>query len=86
MFQNVGNPTRSAIISAGGPAYTLGQGSVVLYLAAGSSKDWFFDRFNIPAYTIEISGSQFDPPASTIMATQDHSWAGFKAFLDAAVP
>ncbi len=86
MFQSVGAPIRSAIIAAGGPTYTLGQGSVVLYLAAGSSKDWFYDRFNVPSYTIEIFGTQFDPPATTITPTQDHSWAGFKAFLDAAIP
>lgn len=84
----VATAMKNAILAhPGGYNYTIGQGSTTLYVAGGTSKDWYLDRFgNIPSYTVEIYGSSFDPPTSTIAPTQDQHWVGFRAFIQATLP
>lgn len=86
MFTSVGNAVRDAIIAFSGSTYVVGQGSTTLYVASGTSKDWYFDQFLCPSYTIEVIGTSFDPPTSTITPTQDDNWVGFRAFIEAVAP
>lgn len=66
-----------------GATYTQGQAGPTLYLAAGSSKDYVYDGWTKPAFTIELRDTGqngFLLPESEIFASQDEVWAGFKVF------
>lgn len=66
-----------------GATYTQGQAGPTLYLAAGASKDYVYDLFGKPAFTIELRDTGdfgFDLPESQIQASQDEVWAGFNRF------
>lgn len=76
-----GQAMRTKILQQHGKAYTAGPTGTTLYLAAGSSPDYIYDRFNAAAYTIELRDTGqfgFDLPESQIHDTQDEAWAGFQ--------
>jgi hypothetical protein len=80
----VGNAYRSGILASGGHDYLVGQGSVALYIAGGTSKDFYYDEYGAMTYTVEMrSGGQtgFDPPPSAILPNARENYAGFKAVL-----
>lgn len=80
----IGNIYRNAVLASGGVSYDVGQGSTALYIAAGSSKDFYYDSYGANAYTVELrpSGSPgFELPPSQILPTIKENWAGFKAVL-----
>lgn len=80
----VGNTYRSAILASGGEPYNVGQGSIALYIASGSSKDFYYDSYGANAYTVElrpIGSPGFELPPSQILPTIRENWAGFKAVL-----
>lgn len=83
-MNGVGNVYRNAILASGGVEYDVGQGSIALYIAAGSSKDFYYDAYGANAYTVELrpSGSPgFELPPSQILPTIRENWAGFRAVL-----
>lgn len=67
-----------------GANYSQGQGSVALYIASGTSKDWAYDGRNIPSFTVELRDTGqfgFELPEAQIWGTQDEAWAGFRRLL-----
>jgi hypothetical protein len=80
----IGNVYRGGILSSTGFDYEVGQGSVALYVASGSSKDFYYDAYGAMAYTVEMrAGGQsgFEPPPTTILPNAMENYAGFKAVL-----
>jgi hypothetical protein len=47
-----------------------------LYFAAGAVEDWSYGEFGLNAFAIELRGSDFVVPASTIEPTCDDAYAG----------
>ncbi|MBX3095593.1 MAG: hypothetical protein KF812_01905 [Fimbriimonadaceae bacterium] len=73
---------RDAGAATHGHQYTAGQGSTTLYIASGTTKDYFYDRSNAAAYTIELRDTGqngFLLPEAQISDTQDEAWAMFVA-------
>jgi carboxypeptidase A4 len=82
--QNVGEQMRDSMVAAGGHAYLVGQGSIALYVAGGTSKDWFYSSYGATSFTIELRDTGqngFLLPESQITPTQNEAWAGFAKFL-----
>jgi hypothetical protein len=80
----IGNTYRSAMLASGGATYDVGQGSIALYVASGSSKDFYYDSYGANAYTVElrpIGSPGFELPPSQILPTIRENWAGFRAVL-----
>lgn len=83
-LDRVGNVYRDAILTSGGVNYDVGQGSLALYVAGGTSKDFFYDEYGANSYTIEMrpTGSPgFELPPSEILPNVMENYAGFKAVL-----
>lgn len=79
-----GNAIRNGTVAVNGRNYVAGQSSTTLYLVSGGSKDWYYDRFNAAAYSVELrdTGSYgFLLPENQITPTQDEAWGGFKELL-----
>jgi murein tripeptide amidase MpaA len=82
---NIGSSYRQAILNAGGVTYQYGQGSVALYVASGTTKDWFHDTFQALSFTVEVRDTGnygFELPPDQIVPTGAENWAGFNAFLN----
>jgi len=81
-FNTLWSGVRTAMVGAGGNSYTIGQGSTTLYIASGSSKDWFYEQFAAKSATIELRNTTtFELPTSQITPTQDESLVGFREYL-----
>lgn len=83
-MSTIGNIVRNAMIDAGGLPYVAGQSSTTLYLVSGGSKDYFYERYDCPSYTIELRDTGqngFLLPESEIQPTVAESWAGFLALV-----
>ncbi|MGE0002727.1 MAG: M14 metallopeptidase family protein [Fimbriimonadaceae bacterium] len=68
-----------------GASYGQGQGSIALYVASGTSKDWFYDQWRAASYTIELRDTGqfgFELPANQITPTQNEAWAGVQALFN----
>jgi hypothetical protein len=79
---------RNAITAGGGNSYVSGQGSTTLYVAGGTSKDWFYDAFGSASYTIELRDtgqSGFLLPESQITPTQNEAWNAMRALFNQVV-
>lgn len=78
------NVYAAALQAETGRVYDTGQGSVALYIAGGTSKDYFYDAFGSDSYTVEMrAGGQsgFELPPAEILPNCRENYAGFKAAL-----
>lgn len=83
-LRTIGNAMRDSMLAHGGATYEAGQGSVTLYIASGTSKDWFYDVFRAASYTIELRDTGqygFVLPTNQITPTQDEAWWAFVAMV-----
>jgi hypothetical protein len=81
----VGENMRQAMIQHGFHDYTNGQASSTLYVASGTSKDYFFQEFGAFSCTIELRDKGqhgFLLPESQIWPSQQEAWVGFRAFVN----
>ncbi|MBS1715103.1 MAG: hypothetical protein JST30_12285 [Armatimonadetes bacterium] len=84
MFNNYGLEMETAM-SAFGRNYDQGQCSWILYTASGTSNDYIYSQYNVPAYAIELRDTGqfgFELPEDQIQATQDEAWAGYVKLLN----
>ncbi len=84
MFINLSGDLSALIQSVSGEFYDPIQ-SWLLYPAAGTCSDWFYDDLNVPSFTIELRPSSggsdgFSPPASVILPTAQENWEAAKLF------
>jgi len=74
---------RNAVQSTGGQSWTYGPVCTVIYPASGSTVDYAYDKVGaIYAYTPEVRGTSFAPPASEISPNYLEMWAGLVAMVD----
>jgi murein tripeptide amidase MpaA len=87
LLQNTGNTMRSAMLASGGRGYDVGQASLLLYIASGITTDYYYDKWNTLAYTIEHRDKGqygFELPESQIFPTQKESFAAIDALMNAS--
>lgn len=73
--------TLGAIVQAGlqsvrGTPYPYGQGSVILYLNNGNTRDYTYGVHGKMAWTLELGGNAFQPPVSEILPLCQEALAG----------
>ncbi len=88
-LNQVGTAMRSEILLHGLLAYQQGQASTTLYVASGTSKDWFYDVFGTPSFTIELRDTGqygFLLPENQIAPTQEEGWWAFVGLINKIVP
>ncbi|MFN0131979.1 MAG: M14 family zinc carboxypeptidase [Phycisphaerales bacterium] len=73
--------TLGAIVQAGlqsvrGTPYPYGQGSVILYLNNGNTRDYTYGVHGKMSWTLELSGNSFQPPVSEILPNCQEALAG----------
>jgi len=86
---SVGNAIKNAIQPSYGTVYLVGQGSIALYVASGTSKDWWSQQFGSASYTIELRDTGdfgFELPPNQITPSQNETYDGFKAYVNALLP
>ncbi|HMS54574.1 MAG TPA: M14 family zinc carboxypeptidase [Fimbriimonadaceae bacterium] len=72
------------MVADGGHTYQHGQGSVALYIASGTTKDYFYSVHDAISYTIELRDTGaygFLLPEDQIAGTQDEAWAALKRLI-----
>jgi len=62
-----------AIRSVHGVQYRSGQGSQILYIAAGTAHDWAYGGLGVPAWGIELRGDGFVLPPEQIVPTGEEN-------------
>lgn len=84
-YLSVGNQMVTAMTAIGGHAYQVGQTSTLLYLASGTSTDFFHGTHNALSFCIELRDTGqfgFQLPANQITPTQDEAWEAFKVMMN----
>lgn len=84
-FIALGNAMKSQM-DGFGATYTAGQTSIILYIASGTSSDYFYDVRHNLALAIELrdTGTNgFVLPADQIFPSQEEVWAGFQRYMTA---
>lgn len=67
----------AAIRGVNGLNFAMGSIARVIYVASGSSCDWFYGRHGvIQAWAPEVRGTSFQPPATNIGPSNNELWAG----------
>ncbi len=83
-LRSTGMLMKQSLQDASGMNWTAGPTGTALYIASGVSPDYFYDRFNSPAYTIELRDTGqfgFILPESQILPAQVEAWAAFKTLV-----
>ncbi|XP_011312944.1 carboxypeptidase B [Fopius arisanus] len=81
LLREVGVKAAAAVYKEYGTEYVVGSSTNVLYAAAGGSDDWALAVAGVDlAYTIELPGGRFDPPASRIVPVGIETFQAFKVF------
>jgi hypothetical protein len=81
-----GQVLRDAIAASRGTTYQYGTGSVLLYVVSGGSKDYSYGVHDVPAWTIELPGTGFYPPASEIIPVAQETTLGFLSVSELFLP
>lgn len=75
-----GNAAVAAIRGVNGLNFAMGSIARVIYVASGSSCDWFYGTHGvIQAWAPEVRGTSFQPPATNIGPSNNELWAGMIA-------
>ena len=85
-FNVLGQALRDAIATHRGTTYLYGAGSVILYVVSGGSKDYTYGVHGAPAWTIELPGTGFYPPATEILPVAQETTLGFLAIAESFLP
>jgi len=79
-MSGAGKATVAAIRAVNGLNFAEGTIANVIYIASGSSCDYFYGQTNvIYAYAPEVRGNSFQPPATNIVPSNNELWAGMMA-------
>jgi murein tripeptide amidase MpaA len=76
LMNTLGQIIRDGMASVRGSVYPFGQGSVILYLANGVTRDYSYGVHGAMAWTIEMGGSTFQPSTSQILPLCQEALAG----------
>jgi murein tripeptide amidase MpaA len=82
----LGAMMRDEIFSSRGTTYTYGQGSVVLYVVSGGSRDYSYGVHGAMGWTIELPGTNFHPPPAQILPVAVETRLGLMALSEFFIP
>ncbi|MFG0285010.1 MAG: M14 family zinc carboxypeptidase [Phycisphaerales bacterium JB039] len=75
-FQLLGRDMRLAVRDVHGHSYAMGRSYSTLYPHVGTATDWFYGERGIIAYSYELRGPTFAPPAEEILPCAEEAFAG----------
>ncbi len=78
-----GRLVSDAIFSVHGVRYRAGQGSEILYIAAGTAHDWAYGEVGAAAWGIELRGNDFVLPPGQIIPTGEENFEGILQLCEA---
>jgi hypothetical protein len=76
LMNTLGQMIKTGMGSVRGLNYPYGQGSVILYLNNGNTRDYSYGTYGAMAWTIEMGGSSFQPSVSQILPLAQEALAG----------
>jgi hypothetical protein len=82
----LGRLMRDTIATHRGTWYQYGQGSIILYIVSGGSRDYSYGVHSAMGWTIELPGTSFHPPASEIMPVAVETQLGLLALSEFYLP
>ncbi len=86
IFDDLGRAMSEAIAATHGETYGWGPAGQDLYLASGTSKDWFYGDQDMLGWTIELRPASsfpgFELPPAEILPTGQESYAAIQALAD----
>ncbi len=77
LMNTLGQMIQTGMATVRGTNYPYGQGSVILYLANGCTRDYVYGVYGKMAWSIELGGNSFQPPVSEILPICQEALAGF---------
>jgi hypothetical protein len=86
LMNTLGLLTQQGMASVRGTNYPYGQGSVILYLNNGNTRDYSYGVNGAMAWTIEMSGSSFQPSVSQILPLVQEGLAGLLPVAEYYIP
>jgi len=86
LMNTLGQIIQTGMFSVRGTTYPYGQGSVILYLANGCTRDYTYGVHGAMAWTIELGGSSFQPATSQILPLCQEALAGFLPLAEYFIP
>eukprot|EP01080_Neovahlkampfia_damariscottae_P011439 gene11439-4606_t len=78
-MKKVGDASAEAITRVRGKRYRSGRIAIIIYVASGSTADYFYGQHGVTSYAMEL-GTSFTMPASEIIPVGKENWEGFKVF------
>ncbi len=82
LMNTLGQLMHNAMLTVRGTDYPYGQGSVILYLANGCTRDYTYGTFGKMAWTIELGGASFQPAVSEILPLCREAQAGLLSLAE----
>jgi murein tripeptide amidase MpaA len=86
MMHHLARTIRDNIVTHRGTNYQYGQGSVILYVVSGGSRDYSYGVHGAMGWTIELPGTSFHPPASEILPVAQETQLGLLALAETYLP
>jgi murein tripeptide amidase MpaA len=86
LFQSLDNQIAEAILAVHGTAYTPGPVYTTIYPASGVSVDWVWGSQGALGLTIELPGTDFVFPPTSITPTCEETYAGFLVLANYLTP
>jgi hypothetical protein len=85
-MNTLGQIIQTGMASVRGTIFPYGQGSVILYLANGVTRDYVYGTYGQMAWSIELSGNSFQPPVTEILPLCQEAFAGFLPLAEYYIP
>jgi len=78
-LKKIGDDSAAAITKVRGRLYRSGRIAIIIYVASGSSADWFYGEHKVSAFALEL-GTSFTMPVSEIRPVGIENFEGMKEF------
>ncbi|MBX3377803.1 MAG: hypothetical protein KF678_12465 [Phycisphaeraceae bacterium] len=86
LMNTLGQMIQTGMASVRGTNYPYGQGSVILYLNNGNTRDYTYGVHGAMAWTIELGGSSFQPAVSQILPLCQEALEGLLPVAEYYIP
>jgi hypothetical protein len=79
VMKKIGDLSAAAISRVRGKTYRSGRIAVIIYVASGSTADYFYGEHGVKSFAMEL-GTGFSMPASEIVLVGKENMEGLKVF------
>jgi len=80
-FASIGDASAARISAFRGRTYRSGRIAIIIYVASGSTADWFYGVHRVAAYALEL-GTNFVLPVSEIRPVGQENFEGVKVYAE----